>query len=87
MKSQETFNMALEKVLKVDLIEVVADGCVQIRVKTSILENGKELNSSFHRRFIRPGEDFCGEDDRVQAICAAVHTPEVISQFRSAQAA
>lgn len=74
--------MLLEKIVKVDLIEVVENGCVQIRTRTAIYEDSEQLSTSFHRHMIRPGDDYSNEDLRVQAVCAAVHTPEVVSAFK-----
>ena len=71
--------MALEKVEIVDRIEVVENGCVQVRTKTAIMEDGKQISSTFHRHVVAPGDDYRGEDARVQAICVAVHTAEVIA--------
>lgn len=78
--------MALEKIEIVDLIEVVEKGSVQVRTKTVIRENGKEISSAFHRHVVAPGDDYSGESDRVKAICAATHTPEVIAAYKAAQA-
>ena len=78
--------MALEKIISVDLMEVRENGCVQVRTKTSVLENGIPLTASFHRHVVAPGDDYSGEDARVQAICAAAHTPEVIAAYRAALA-
>ena len=50
--------MALEKVIKVDLIEVVENGNVQVRTKTAIVEDGKEISSRFHRHVVAPGQDY-----------------------------
>ena len=79
--------MALEKTVVVDLIEVVENGSVQVRTKTAILEDGVQISGSFHRHVVAPGQDYSQEDPRVQAICAAVHTPEVIAAYQAAQAA
>ncbi|NDD85341.1 hypothetical protein EBZ38_13845 [bacterium] len=79
--------MALEKVQIVDRIEVVENGSVQVRTKTAILEDGKQISGSYHRHVVAPGADYSGEDARVQAICAATHTPEVIDAYKSATAA
>ena len=78
--------MALEKVVKVDLVEVVENGVVQVRTKTAILEDGKEISGKFHRHTVEPGQDYSQEDARVQAICAAIHTPEVIAAYQASQA-
>ena len=71
----------LEKQILVDLLEVIKNGCVQVRTKTAILEDGEEISSTFHRHVVAPGDDYSAEDARVQAICAAVHTDEVIAAY------
>ena len=79
--------MSLTKETIVDKIEVLEDGCVQVRTATRVLEDGVVLSSSFHRHVCSPDCDTTGEDPKVIAICAAVHTPEVIASFAAAQAA
>lgn len=79
--------MSLEKQIIVDQIEVVESGAVQVRTATRIVENSKVLSSSFHRHVVAPGSDYRAEDARVQAICAATHTPEVVAAYQAAQAA
>ena len=73
--------MALTKEVKVDRIEVLENGSVQVRTKTAIIEDGKQISSTFHRHVVAPGDDYSAEDARVQAICAAVHTDEVIAAY------
>ena len=75
----------LEKVISVDLIEVVENGAVQVRTKTAIMEDGKQISGTFHRHVVAPGDDYSGEDARVQAICAATHTAGVIAAYKAAQ--
>jgi hypothetical protein len=77
--------MALEKVEIVDRIEVVENGCVQVRTKTAIMEDGKQISGNFHRHVVAPGDDYSAEDAKVQAICVAVHTAEVIAAYQAAQ--
>ncbi len=77
--------MALEKVQIVDRIEVVENGCVQVRTKTAIMEDGKQISGNFHRHVVAPGDDYSAEDAKVQAICVAVHTAEVIAAYQAAQ--
>jgi hypothetical protein len=79
--------MALQKVTIVDRIEVVENGTIQVRIKTAILENGKQISGTFNRHVVVPGDDYSAEDSKVQAICDAVHTPEVIAAYQAAQAA
>lgn len=79
--------MALEKVTVVDRIEVMEPGVVQVRTKTAIMEDGKQISGTYHRHSVVPGADYSGEDARVQAICKATHTSEVIAAYKAAQAA
>jgi hypothetical protein len=73
----------LEKITSVDLIEVIENGSIQVRTKTSIKEDGVEISSKFHRHVVVPGDDYSTEDARVQAICAAMHTAEVIAAYQA----
>ena len=77
----------LEKVISVDLIEVVENGSIQVRTKTAIKEDGIEISSKFHRHVVVPGADVSGEDAKVQAIAASIHTAEVIAAYVAAQEA
>jgi len=77
----------LEKIEVVDRIEVLENGSVQVRTKTAIMEDGKQISGTFHRHVVAPGDDYSAEDARVQAICAATHTTEVISEYKAAIAA
>jgi hypothetical protein len=77
----------LEKIVTVDLIEVVENGSIQVRTKTAIKEDGIEISSKFHRHVVVPGDDYSAEDAKVQAIAASIHTPAVIAAYEAAQAA
>ena len=79
--------MSLEKIISVDLIEVIENGSIQVRTKTAIKENGIEISSKFHRHIVVPGADISGEDAKVQAIAASIQTPEVITTYQAAQEA
>jgi hypothetical protein len=77
--------MALEKVIFVDLIEVVENGSLQVRTKTAIKEDGVEISSKFHRHVVAPGADVTGEDAKVKAIAASIHTAGVIAAYVASQ--
>ncbi len=79
--------MSLEKVISVDLIEVVENGCIQVRTKTAVKEDGIEISNKFHRHVVVPGADVSGEDAKVQAIAASIHTADVVAAYEAAQAA
>ena len=79
--------MELRKKVLVDKIEVNQVGCVHIRISTSIYDGDQLVANSFHRHVVAPGDDYSAEDARVQAICAATHTDDVVAAFRAAAAA
>ena len=75
----------LEKIEAVDRIEVVENGCIQVRTKTAIKEDGVEISSKFHRHVVAPGADVSAEDAKVQAIAASIHTADVVAAYVAAQ--
>jgi hypothetical protein len=77
----------LEKIVFVDLIEVIENGSIQVRTKTAIKEDGVEISSKFHRHVVVPGADVSSEDAKVKAIAASIHTPEVVAAYQAAQEA
>jgi hypothetical protein len=77
--------MALEKNVTVDLIEVAENGSIQVRTKTAIKEDGVEISSKFARHVVAPGDDYSAEDARVQAMCAAMHTADVVAAYKELQ--
>jgi len=74
--------MALTEESFADKIEIV-NNHVQVRVATVIKRDGEEISRSFHRHVVAPGDDYSAEDDKVKAVCAAVHTPEVIEAYKA----
>lgn len=75
--------MALTEENIIDKYEIVGEfKHVQCRHASVIKRDGVEISRSFHRHVIAPGDDVSGEPAEVQAICAAVHTPEVIAAYQ-----
>jgi archaellum component FlaF (FlaF/FlaG flagellin family) len=77
--------MALEKIQIVDRIEVVENGSVQVRTKTAIMEDGKQISSKFHRHIVVPGADYSKESAKVQALCASIHNDDVVAAYKALQ--
>ena len=75
--------MALTETTKVDQIEVVENGSIQIRTATIIQKDGIELTRTYHRHAKHPGEDVTNEDPKVQAIANAIWTAEVIATYQA----
>lgn len=75
--------MALTETTKVDQIELVENGSIQVRTATIIERDGTEISRSFHRHVKHPGEDVSNEDPKVQAIANAIWTSEVIAAYQA----
>ncbi len=75
--------MALTKEQVIDKIEIVENGIMQVRQVTRIMEDGKQLSSSYHRWAFAPGSDVSEQPTNVQAIAAAAWTPEVIAAYQA----
>jgi hypothetical protein len=75
--------MALTETTKVDKIEIIENGSIQIRTATIIERDGTEISRSFHRHIKHPGEDVTNEDPKVQAIANAIWTEEVIAAYQA----
>ena len=50
---------------------------IQEREKTSIMEDGKELSSSFHRRVLTPDMDVSSESDEIKGMANTLWTDAV----------
>jgi hypothetical protein len=71
----------LDKQTFVDSINALSNGCIEVRTVTVILDDNNFVSKSFHRHVVVPGQIYNNEDTRVQAVCSALHTPEVISAY------
>ena len=76
--------MALTETTKVDQLEIIENGIIQIRTATIIQRDGTEISRTFHRHIVTPGSDVSNEDAKVQAIANAIWTAEVISAYQAA---
>tara|TARA_B110000444_G_scaffold197746_1_gene188716 strand:- start:256 stop:510 length:255 start_codon:yes stop_codon:yes gene_type:complete len=76
--------MSLEKIIKIDQIEIVGDyKAIQVRTATVVTDDGVELSRSFHRHVLQPDAVISGEDAEVQAICNAVWTDEIKAAYET----
>ena len=86
--------MALTETQVEDKIEVVGDHKnIQVRTKTSVMEDGVELSSGFHRHVLqcstKSGDtwgdtDISDQSTEVKAICNAVWTDAVKTAYQKA---
>ena len=90
--------MAFSKTVVEDKIEVLELGQIQVRTKTTVLEDSVELSSSFHRIAISPCTYVVDEENgsawvdtdtsamsaRVQALATATWTDATVAAYKSA---
>jgi hypothetical protein len=75
-----------EKTTIVDRIEVIADHTVAVRYVVTITDDGLPFAEQIKGNYFKPGDDYSAEEAKVQAICALIHTPEVIAAYQATQA-
>jgi hypothetical protein len=73
----------LKKEVVIDKIEVLESGHIQVRQATKVLEDGKEIGKTYHRHVLAPGDNFDKETEKVKAVAAVIHTPEVIAAYKA----
>tara|TARA_X000001388_G_scaffold2411_1_gene1864 strand:+ start:443 stop:691 length:249 start_codon:yes stop_codon:yes gene_type:complete len=69
--------MALTKELKDDYEVRTNYKHINVRTKTSIMEDGKELSFSYHRKVLTPDMDISFESDEIKALAGAIWTDAV----------
>ena len=74
-----------DKQIVVDRIEVLPNQTVAVRYLVTVTENGQPFAEQVKGNYFNPGDDYSAEDAKVQTICAAVHTPEVVEAYMLAQ--
>jgi len=73
--------MALTKVEKDDYEVRGEYKFIQVRTKTSIMEDGEEISFKYHRRVLTPDADVSGESAEIQALAGALWTDELKSAY------
>ena len=78
--------MALEKVITYDYEVRTEYKHIGERKKTAIVEDGKELSYSYHRRVLHPDADVSGESDEIKNMASALWSDEVKAAWAEKQA-
>ena len=80
--------MALTKQPVIDKIEILEYGQVQLRQAVRVFDNGVLVGERFHRLpVLEPGQDVSTMGTRIQRICTAVWTPDVVTAYQQQKAA
>ena len=78
--------MALSKV-ETDDYEVRSEyKHIQVRTKTSIMEDGAEISYKYHRKVLTPDMDVSGESAEIQALAGALWSSEIKKAWADKQA-
>lgn len=75
----------LTKQTTIDQITIVENGVVLYRECTKILEDGVELNCSYHRVSLTPRNDISGVPASVAQYCNLAWTPEIVEAYKVSQ--
>jgi hypothetical protein len=67
--------------------EILPNQIIQVRRADVIKKDGVEVGRSYHRNVVVPGQDVSDQPAEVQAIAAALWTPEVIAAYEAEVAA
>ncbi len=78
--------MALSKVEKDDYEVRGEYKHINVRTKTSIMEDGAEITYKYHRKVLTPNMDVSGESAEIQALANALWTDEVKKAWADKQA-
>ena len=75
--------MALTETTKIDRIEVVGHGIIQVRQATIIERDGEFVSRTFHRWVLTPDMDISDQEQKVKDIANAAWTPEVKAAYEA----
>jgi hypothetical protein len=78
--------MALQQTIKIDSVDVVENGILQVRQRTDIFDDKEPKNiiaSNYHRWTLCPGDDITGQEQKVINIANVTWTPEVIAAYKA----
>jgi len=78
--------MALTEKIEIDRIEVVGGWTIQVRQATIIERDGEFVSRTFHRWVLTPDSDISDQEQKVQDICNAAWTKDVIDAYEKFKA-
>ena len=77
--------MAITKVLTDDYEVRTEWKHIQVRTKTSIMENGEQITYKYSRKVLTPDMDVSGESDELKALANALWTDEVKKAYEDSK--
>ena len=58
---------------------------IQVRTKTSIMEDGEEISFKYHRKVLTPDADVSGESAEIQALANALWTDDIKKAYEDSK--
>jgi len=58
---------------------------IQVRTKTSIMEDGKEISYKYNRKSFSPDMDVSGESDELKALAGALWTDDIKKAYEDSK--
>ena len=77
--------MALEKKVTYDYEVRGEYKFINVRTKTSIMEDGEELSFSYHRKVLTPDMNISGESDEVKGMASSLWTDAVKKAYEDSK--
>ena len=77
--------MALEKKVTYDYEVRGIYKTIQQRMRSAIIEDGKEISFSYHRTAFMPDADVSGESDEVKAMASSLWTDAVKKAYEDSK--
>ena len=78
----------LTKQTVTDKIEIVGQfNHIQVREAIQVLEDGQVISQSYYRYVVSPTDDYSSRDAKVQAVCSAVFTADIVQAYQDHLAA
>lgn len=78
--------MSLSLSTEVDEITVSLNGIVMVREVRKVLQDNVAISEGYHRYSLSPGDDISNQPAKVQNICNAVWTEEVVNAYKASMA-
>jgi hypothetical protein len=75
--------MSLTTEVSIDQITVTENGTVLVREVTKVMDGDVEVNRTYHRTSLSPGDDISRQNQQVQTIANNAWTSEIISAYQS----
>ena len=82
--TQEVIDQANREIRSLQAVTISPDNVVQVAYNTVIYRGGVEVAHVPEVQEVKPGEDVAAiKDEALQAVAAAIHTPEVVTKYQA----